>query len=467
MEILIRIRALIGLADDRGIDLGGIRALRWLVVILACSVGLRLAAALWMGNRIDLLPGIADQLSYHTLALRLLNGHGFTFGQPWWPATRAGEPTAHWSYLYTFYLWFVYKLFGPNPLVARLIQAVVVGVTMPSLVYLLGYRIFNRRAALIAAAWTALYPYYIYYGASLMTESFYACGLLFALVMAVYTVDGIGQKGESGHLVRFAILLGLGLGLTVLLRQVAMVLVPVVLGWLLWRRWAQRRLQDGVVQVALVALAVGMLVAPFTWYNYARFDRFVLLNTNAGFAFYLSNHPYYGTDFQPILESPTTTYADLLPPDLSGSSEAELDQELLRRGLGFVLQDPVRYLRLSFGRIADYLMFWPSQESGRLSNIARVGSFGLAVPFILAGLWLSFKDRQTVNSQAIGLLLACWIGYAAVHILSWSLVRYRLPLDSLLLLFAGYTLDRAWRSISRRLNHLTADKVASVATINK
>ena len=36
--------------------------------------------------------------------------------------------TAHWSFLYTLYLTAVYALFGPNPLVARLIQAVAIGV---------------------------------------------------------------------------------------------------------------------------------------------------------------------------------------------------------------------------------------------------------------------------------------------------------------------------------------------------
>lgn len=440
--------------------------LRWLVLILVGSVVLRVIATLWMGNRIELLPGIADQLSYHTLAVRVLNGHGFTFGQPWWPATRAGEPTAHWSYLYTLYLWFVYELFGPNPLAARLIQAVLVGITMPWLVFVLGRRIFNRRSGLIAAGWSALYPYYVYYAAALMTESLYSCALLFTLVMAIRVADDTGKQGGTAHRVRSVLLLGLGLGSAVLLRQVAMVLAPLVLGWLIWMGWSRRHLRDGLVSAGLVTLVLAALVAPFTWYNYVRFDRFVLLNTNAGFAFFLSNHPYYGTDFQPILQSSSTTYADLIPSELAGSSEAELDQELLRRGLGFVRQDPVRYLRLSFGRIADYLMFWPEPGSGWLSNIARVGSFGLALPFVLAGILLSLRDRSIIDTRVIGLLLVCWIGYAAVHILSWSLVRYRLPLDAVLLLFAGYALDRAWASISRRFEGLPGE-AAPVATISK
>ena len=89
---------------------------------------LRVTAALVLGNGVESLPGIADQSSYDMLARQLLAGKGFTVAADWWPLTRIGEPTAHWSYLYSLYLAGVYTVFGPNPLVARLIQAIFVAV---------------------------------------------------------------------------------------------------------------------------------------------------------------------------------------------------------------------------------------------------------------------------------------------------------------------------------------------------
>ncbi|MEM8861308.1 MAG: hypothetical protein AAGD96_23540, partial [Chloroflexota bacterium] len=71
----------------------------YIPIILAVSVLLRLGSAFYLGNEVSLLPGIYDQISYHSLAIRVIDGHGFTFGVPWWPVTQAGEPTAHWSYL--------------------------------------------------------------------------------------------------------------------------------------------------------------------------------------------------------------------------------------------------------------------------------------------------------------------------------------------------------------------------------
>jgi len=94
-----------------------------LIGIIVVSVILRVIAALYLGNSVEILPGTFDQISYHRLAIRVINGYGFSFGEEWWPITKANEPTSHWSFLYTLYLVFVYKVFGPNPLIARIVYA--------------------------------------------------------------------------------------------------------------------------------------------------------------------------------------------------------------------------------------------------------------------------------------------------------------------------------------------------------
>ncbi len=101
---------------------------------------LRLAAALYLGDRVEPFSGAFDQVSYDTLARRLLGGHGLTFPTAWCPFSQADQPTAHWSYLYTLYLAAVYAVFGPHPLAARLIQALLGGVLLPWFVYRLTWR---------------------------------------------------------------------------------------------------------------------------------------------------------------------------------------------------------------------------------------------------------------------------------------------------------------------------------------
>jgi hypothetical protein len=164
-----------------------------------------------------------------------------------------------------------------------------------------------------------------------------------------------------------------------------------------------------------------------------------MLNTNAGYAFYLSNHPYYGSRFIPIL--PSDMYIRLIPPELRVLDEAALDQELLRRGVSFVFEDPGRYLALSISRIPAYFMFWPSNESGLTSNLARVSSFGLFLPFMIYGIvWtlvnLPRSLRESIRAPYTPLFIFILI-YTLMHLLTWALIRYRLPVDAVLTLFAS------------------------------
>jgi hypothetical protein len=452
----------------------------WLLIIILIAISLRVAAAFYLGDHVSPMPGTYDQVSYDRLAQRLLDGYGFTFDELWWPYTQPGEPTAHWSFLYTLYLAGVYGLVGYHPLVARLLQAVLVGVLMPWLVYRLGYRHFGRQAGLVASGIMACYAYFVYYAAALMTENFYITGILWVLDIA----GQLGQAGESPLAARRqSLLLGLALGVTVLLRQVFLLFIPVLFLWLLWRsyryqssprqfdliakkneRFAELAARDEglvthlrnkpVVRMMGILLTATMIllaaIAPWTVRNYLAFERLVLLNTNAGFAFYWSNHPIHGQNFPADLPD-WGSYVQLIPPELLSLNEAELDQTLLSRALGFIRDDPRRYLMLSISRFGDYFMFWPSAESSLISNISRVVSFGLLWPFMAYGLISHL--RRSISSEALVLYLFIII-YTTVHLLSWALIRYRLPVDAVLIIFAGTALVEIQTTIARRQANL-------------
>jgi hypothetical protein len=415
-------------------------------LILLLSVVLRVGVALSLGDSVIELPGTADQVSYHNLALRVLDGHGFSFGEAWWPVTGANEPTAHWSFLYTIYLTAVYLVFGVHPLVARLLQAIIVGLLQPYLAYRLAGQVFTAGAMtthrrenvmLLSAAVTAIYIYFVYYAAALMTEAFFCVGILASLSLTI----SLAQPEQGKAYRRTAVMLGLALSATVLLRQLFLLMIPFLFIWLLiagrrqglWRR-----------HLATIAIASAVLIAsilPITTLNYARFGRFVLLNTNAGYAFFWANHPIYGTQFIDAREM-GDTYQQLVPQELRHLDEAALDQELLKRGLGFVTDDPMRYVKLSISRIPAYFKFWPDADSGMLSNLSRVGSFGLFLPFMLYGLIrpliaVGRPPTRPLLSFPAWLLYLFIVIYSAIHILTWTQVRYRIPVDSVLVIFAA------------------------------
>jgi 4-amino-4-deoxy-L-arabinose transferase-like glycosyltransferase len=248
--------------------------------------------------------------------------------------------------------------------------------------------------------------------------------------------------------------LGLALAAAVLLRQLFLLFIPVLFLWLwICNRWRiDRRL---VLSGALITGIVVAAILPFTAYNAQRFHRFVLLNTNAGFAFYWANHPIYGTHFVPILPPEMGTYLDLIPKDLRRLDEAALDQALLKESMTIIAADPGRYALLSLSRIPPFFMFWPSPDSDLISNISRVGGFGLLLPLMLYGLWCAFRpgtaqERFSLSSP-LALLMLFILFYTGIHVLSWTLVRYRLPIDSIFILFAGVGLDDLARRVTTRM----------------
>lgn len=421
-----------------------------LLVIVAIAILLRLLSALAQGNSVTILPGIYDQVSYDGLARRVADGFGFSFATDYWPMTRAGEPTAHWSFLYTLYLAVIYKLLGPQPLIARLLQAVIVGGLQTYVVYRMAEKIFSKNVGLISAGVTAFYIYFVYYSGALMTEPFYITAILYSLFIAIQLAENTSKQQD----LRLGIYLGIAIGVTVLLRQVFLLFIPFLFLWI-WIARFRRHLGLPLISTVVSFSLIALCIIPFTIYNWSRFGRFVLLNTNSGFAFFWGNNPIYGTHFIPILPGDMGSYQDLIPKEVRNLDEAALDQELLRRGIQFVVDDPRRFVLLSISRIPAYFMFWPSSDSSLLSNISRVASFGITLPFMLIGIFIAIRKKWTEKGNRFlnllmspeGLLLIFVLIYSMIHLLTWALIRYRLPVDAVLIPFAAVAIQYLYLQI--------------------
>jgi hypothetical protein len=451
---------------------------------LALSVFLRVGIALYLGDVVDAPPLLTDQRSYHALGQRLIEGHRFTFAGPWYPFTPANTPTAHWSFLYSLFVAAVYSIFGAHPLVVRLVQAVLGGVLLPWMVYRLAKHLFycnpqptthnpqpltlnpqsitlnpkpqTPTLPLLSAFLTAVYAYFALYAATIMTETFYIVALLWSLEVSLRLGKHLRQGARPPW--TLTLQLGISLGVATLLRQSILPWVPVLYLWLLWQAWHASRsvsqpstfnlqpstcnpqpatlnLKPAILTLLLVSAILLFFILPFTIRNYLVYDDFLLLNSNTGFAMYSAQHPMHGTSFREFHAAP-------VPADLRGLNEARMDGELMLRGIQFILDDPVRYLLLSLSRVRAYFEFWPSPDTSLLHNIGRVGSFGLFLPFILYGLYLAIRNLQpaTCNSQLTthnSLIFLFITFYSALHIFTWAMIRYRLPVDAVLLPYAA------------------------------
>lgn len=430
---------------------------RLLLFILLLAILLRVGVALYLG---DTTPPGTDEFSYSLLAARLADGHGYSFADGHYPFTPPNTPTAHWSFLYSALVAAIYVAAGPHPLLVRLLQAVITGLLMPWLTWRLARRAFpapspvtftihhsrftiHQLTALLAALLSALYAYFVLYGAMTQTEGLFLLTVLWSLERAL----ALRERLEIGdwRLRDWGVVATLGVSLAVatLLRQSILPWVAVLFGWLLWADlYISRRLRWRTLRaLALVGLIVAAGVLPFTLRNYRVYGDFLLLNSNAGYAMYSAQHPLHGVSFDAYAAAPLPT--DLAPMPVN---EAQWDRALMARGIQFVLADPVRYLRLSASRAADYFEFWPKTSSSLLFNVGRLASFTLLLPLMAYGVWTVVKSargrapdkgRLGVLFSPPSLLLVFAVFYSLLHIFTWAMPRYRLPVDAVLLIFAA------------------------------
>ena len=409
-----------------------------LLLILAAAILIRIPVALYMGDQVTVLPGIHDQVSYDALARSLLAGRGYSFTENSYPFTPANTPTSHWSFIYPLYLAGMYTLTGFHPLIARLVQSVVGGALICLLVYLIGRHVVDEVTGLVAAALAAVYGYFVYYNAALMTETFFIVLVLLSLYLSL-------ELREKPTLTRWA-LLGLALGIAGLLRQTVLLFVPFLLLWLFWELK-----KDGVRWWHFITplVIILLMILPWTVRNYLVYDQFLLLNSNAGYALYASNNPNLGTDWRnDVVVVP-------VPEELRGQNEAQLDRALTQRAIEFIREDPKRYFLLTLDKTLEFFWFWPSSESSRISNLNRVLSFGLYLPFMVLGFILSVSRWRSF--LPLYLFIAIHTG---LHLLSWPAPRYRLSVDAVSMIFAALALLELSRQFKNwRRRNLVSEKV--------
>jgi 4-amino-4-deoxy-L-arabinose transferase-like glycosyltransferase len=273
-----------------------------------------------------------------------------------------------------------------------------------------------QAVALVAAAITAGYAYFVYYSATLMTEGLY----LVAIAASLSLTLGLAARPSLRRWLAWSV----AVTMTSLLRQVFMPMAGLLFLYVLWHARRQVKVRHVVLAGALAAA----LILPWTVRNYLAFDRFLLLNSQAGQVLWNANHPSLGTDFDAA-----AMFA--IPPDLKGANEVDLSNELMRRGLREIAANPGRFLWLSLDRLSIFFIFYPMRQSAPFSNVARTASFGVCLPFILAGLLLSLREWRRWT-----LLYLFIAAYTFIHVISWVQIRYRMPVDVALVPFAALSM---------------------------
>jgi len=149
----------------------------------------------------------------------------------------------------------LFELVGVSDLAARLFVALAFGVGSVVLTYMLAYRLYGQRVAIVAAAILAVLPYHVIVSRQVLLDP----PLGFFVILSLWFV----ARGTDDHSGRWMIAAALAAALATATKEVAVLLFAVVASFTiisgLWRRFPSGRFRRLAVSLVLF----GGVVAPF------------------------------------------------------------------------------------------------------------------------------------------------------------------------------------------------------------
>jgi hypothetical protein len=271
----------------------------------------------------------------------------------------------------------------------------------------------NDRGFTIAAAIAAIYPVFIFFSVRLLSET------LFLLWVSVYFWQLLTQRAGS------PVVRGIVLGAMHLTRPTMMYLLPIVWGWqLLFLKVKWRH-------VLLETALMGALVLPWGIRNQHALGAFHLATSTTGHVLWEGNNPWNETGG---VSKPEWPYLDDRP---RGLGELESDRWEKERAMAYVRDNPLRFMKISILRLVRFWNVWPNASEYRswMYRIASLMSFGPVIILAIASLWIHRRRwRQT------GVIWLTTVYFTAIHMITIGSLRYRLPLEPLLISLAAASL---------------------------
>jgi tetratricopeptide (TPR) repeat protein len=334
--------------------------------------------------------------------------------------------------LYPYFLAVIYSIAGPDPFVARIVQAVIGAGSCAALVYA-GSRLFSVPVGTMAGGIMALYPTAIFFDALIqksVLDLFFSCAAL-ALIGAILSGPARGRTTW------FA--LGLVVAALCLTRENALLLAGLLIVWALARRQFLR--------AALLVAGMATLFVPVAARNAALGGGFYLTTSQLGSNFFIGNNPRSdGTymSLRPGRGAPEFERRDAteLAEQVVGRSltPGEVSTYWLNRSLEYVRSDPADWMSLMARKSAllvnaAEMLDTESQEShaehsSMLALASGIGHFGVLVPLAVFGGIVAWR-------RELWIVYALMLTYAASVVIFFVMARYRHPLLPFLLLLAA------------------------------
>jgi 4-amino-4-deoxy-L-arabinose transferase-like glycosyltransferase len=414
-----------------------------LLVILVVALVARVAFA-WYEER--LIPGrvlsiVPFQTETGHIAYSIASGKGFSS-----PFQRDSGPTAWLAPVYPYLLAGIFKLFGIYTLhsfFAALSLNILFSSGACAPIFYAGKRIAGIGVGSAAAWLWAIFPNAVIIPFEWIWDTSLSALLVATLLWATL------ELAESRR-VRDWCFYGLLWGFALLTNPAVALLFPILLAWAAYRIRDPKLTSKWLARPILAAGLALLCCVPWTIRNYIQFHKFIPLRSNFAFELYIGNNENYDDQHR---SRPGAITQDREILRYLHMGETAFMEEEKRKAVAFIVEHPRIELWLISQRFVD---FWTGTSSP-VATFRQADSLWLRLILLCNDLvpLCAFLGiivlLATKNSYALP-VVAIPILFPLLYYVTHTSLRYRHPIDPVVLILAVIGVHGLWHWCARKIS---------------
>ncbi|MCS7184976.1 MAG: glycosyltransferase family 39 protein [bacterium] len=302
--------------------------------------------------------------------------------------------------VFVYYYALLHLIFGyENYFYKRIFHAFVISL-IAIVVYLIAKKIFDKKTGFIAGLITAVYPHQVFYGGLLQSDGFYTLMVWCFFLFYVYNYKFIS---------------GLFMAISLLTRSVFISFVPFAL-------------VDALINRKSIIFFLSFFIPVSLWiYRNYKIYKTPVFSIDGGKVFFDMHQPE---------TKPPCSILKIPDEVLNLNDEIKIDRELYKRGLQFIIENPIRFIKEGFIKIYYFFRLKPFEHAHDYTKIKGYISLISSSFLFLTALLGFIISIKYIKKYYIMLIFL--ISTLAVHFMFHVLMRHRLPVEPFFIILSAY-----------------------------
>ena len=299
-----------------------------------------------------------------------------------------------------------------------IIGDIVISCLTVYVIYLLSYEIFKKKEiSIISALIFALYPFSIFYSISALSETLFVFLLLLSILM-FYRNDFF-----YGSLLII---------LSNYIKPTPDIFAPflILIFSLVIKKYSFKK---SIFHLCIYYTLYILLLSPWWFHNWKKYDGFVRINLSGGYHLYSGNN----------IKNKTGGGIGGIDVDHNWSDEdikyrgIEFHNKFKKEAYNFIKENPKEFVNLTMIKFLRFWRIYPYTDEYKGTIYKLISTLSYGIILILSILFI-FNSKKFL--RIISPLLTIIFFTTAIHCITIASIRYRYPIEPILIIFASYTI---------------------------